>query len=198
MGTGAGTGYPSLMGASETVMQSVEAISERILYWLSLNTQVAERLLQRFAVTVSDLPASTAHHDASTAAYIGIRSKSRSRLEAFSSLARRRSEGWYSKPISGRLEESVGMRSLKIDVGSVNPELAVLRIKIVLLGTKPPIWRRVLVPAEFTLAQLHDVVQAAMGWEDCHLHQFYIGKQRFGVPDPVSYTHLTLPTICSV
>jgi hypothetical protein len=76
------------------------------------------------------------------------------------------------------------MRSLKIDVGSVNPELAVLRIKIVLLGTKPPIWRRVLVPAEFTLAQLHDVVQAAMGWEDCHLHQFYIGKRRFGVPDP--------------
>ena len=76
------------------------------------------------------------------------------------------------------------MRSLKIDVGCVNHQLAVLRIKIVLLGTKPPIWRRVLVPAEFTLAQLHDVVQAAMGWEDCHLHQFYIGKQRFGVPDP--------------
>jgi len=76
------------------------------------------------------------------------------------------------------------MRSLKIDVGSVNPQLAVLRIKIVLLGTKPPIWRRVLVPAEFTLAQLHDVVQTAMGWEDCHLHQFYIGKQKFGVPDP--------------
>jgi Plasmid pRiA4b ORF-3-like protein len=76
------------------------------------------------------------------------------------------------------------MRSLKIGVGSVNPELPVLRIKIVLLGTKPPIWRRVLVPAEFTLAQLHDVVQAAMGWEDCHLYQFYIGKQRFGVPDP--------------
>jgi hypothetical protein len=76
------------------------------------------------------------------------------------------------------------MWSLKIDVGSVNPQLAVLRIKIVLLSTKPPIWRRVLVPAEFTLAQLHDVVQTAMGWEDCHLHQFYIGKQRFGVPDP--------------
>jgi hypothetical protein len=76
------------------------------------------------------------------------------------------------------------MRSLKIDVGSVNPQPAVLRIKIVLLGTKPSIWRRVLVPAEFTLAQLHDVVQAAMGWEDCHLHQFYIDKQRFGVPNP--------------
>src|SRR5260370_8309998 len=76
------------------------------------------------------------------------------------------------------------MRLLKVDVRRFNPGLAVLRSKIVLLGTKPPIWRRVLVPAEFTLAQLHDVVQAAMGWEDCHLHQFYIGKQRFGVPDP--------------
>ena len=89
MGTGAGTGYPSLMGASKTVMQSVEAISERILYWLSLDTQMrvlAERLLQRFAVTVSDLPASTAHHDESTAAYIGIRSKLRSRLRRLSPL----------------------------------------------------------------------------------------------------------------
>jgi len=76
------------------------------------------------------------------------------------------------------------MRSLKVDVGSVNPQLAVLRIKIVLLGTKPSIWRRVLVPVEFTLAQLHDVIQTAMGWEDCHLHQFYIGKHRFGAPDP--------------
>jgi hypothetical protein len=46
MGTGAGTGYPSLMGASQTG----EAVSERILYWLSLDTQLralAERLLQR-------------------------------------------------------------------------------------------------------------------------------------------------------
>jgi len=46
-------------------MQSVETMTERILYWLSLNTQVralAERLLQRFAVTVGDLPASAEHH----------------------------------------------------------------------------------------------------------------------------------------
>jgi len=46
-------------------MQSVEALTERILYWLSLDNRVralAERLLQRFAVTVGDLPASLAHH----------------------------------------------------------------------------------------------------------------------------------------
>lgn len=76
------------------------------------------------------------------------------------------------------------MPSLKTDAGRINPQQAVLRIKIVLLGTKPSIWRRVLVPAEFTLAQLHNVVQTAMGWEDCHLHHFYMGQQRFGIPDP--------------
>src|SRR5207245_7751257 len=48
-------------------MQSVESMTERILYWLSLDMQVralAERLLERFAVTVGDLPASAAHHHA--------------------------------------------------------------------------------------------------------------------------------------
>ena len=76
------------------------------------------------------------------------------------------------------------MSSLMTDAGSISPQQAVLRVKIVLLSTEPPIWRRVLVPAKFSLAQLHNVVQAAMGWEDCHLHQFSIGNQRFGVPDP--------------
>jgi len=40
---------------------------EQILYWLSLDLQaqaLTERLLQRFAVTVGDLPASAAHHHA--------------------------------------------------------------------------------------------------------------------------------------
>ena len=48
-------------------MQSVETMTEQILYWLSLDMQVralAERLLERFAVTVGDLPASAAHHHA--------------------------------------------------------------------------------------------------------------------------------------
>jgi hypothetical protein len=38
-----------------------------------------------------------------------------------------------------------------------------------------PIWRRVIVPTTFTLAQLHAVIQAAMGWCDYHLHHFEIG-----------------------
>ena len=48
------------------MLQSIRT-EEQILYWLSLDLQVralAERLLQRFAVAVGDLPASAAHHHA--------------------------------------------------------------------------------------------------------------------------------------
>jgi hypothetical protein len=35
------------------------------------------------------------------------------------------------------------------------------------------------VNADATLAQLHDVLQVAMGWENCHLHCFRIGNARY-------------------
>jgi len=41
-----------------------------------------------------------------------------------------------------------------------------------------------LVPADVTLAQLHDVLQTTMGWEDDHMHEFAIGQRRIGRPDP--------------
>ena len=39
-------------------------------------------------------------------------------------------------------------------------------------------------PVDLTLEQLHDVLQLAMGWEDCHMHAFRIGQRRFGKPEP--------------
>jgi hypothetical protein len=61
----------------------------------------------------------------------------------------------------------------------------VLQIKVSLLGaSKPPIWRRLLVPASMRLNRLHDVIQAAMGWEDYHLHAFRAGNVDYGPPDP--------------
>ena len=64
----------------------------------------------------------------------------------------------------------------------VPPE--VFQLKVTLLGTMPPIWRRLLVPADLTLAQLHDVLQAAMGRQDCHMHEFSAGRRHFGKPNP--------------
>ena len=40
----------------------------------------------------------------------------------------------------------------------------------------PLIWRRIQVPGELSLAQLHDVIQRSMGWSDSHVHQFLVGK----------------------
>lgn len=57
-------------------------------------------------------------------------------------------------------------------------------IKVTLLDTEPAVWRRVEVPARFTLHKLHAVVQLAMGWENAHLYEFELRKQRFGPPEP--------------
>jgi len=60
----------------------------------------------------------------------------------------------------------------------------IYQIKVTLLGTKPPIWRRLLVPASMTLAKLHDVLQTAMGWAGGHMHEFRTADRHFGIPDP--------------
>lgn len=62
---------------------------------------------------------------------------------------------------------------------------SILQLKISLVGvSKPPVWRRVLVPATMRLDRLHDVIQAAMGWTDTHLHAFEAGGVDYGPPDP--------------
>jgi hypothetical protein len=44
----------------------------------------------------------------------------------------------------------------------------------------PMIGRRLLVPSESTLADLHDVLQSAFGWSDFHLHRFRIHGRDYG------------------
>ena len=47
------------------------------------------------------------------------------------------------------------------------------QFKIKLRGiTKPPVWRRVLVPANFTFSGFHAVIQEAFGWWNEHLYSF--------------------------
>ncbi len=57
------------------------------------------------------------------------------------------------------------------------------QFKITLLDIKPAIWRRIQVP-DCTLADLHEYIQAAFGWENYHLHQFMIDGERYGPPAP--------------
>jgi hypothetical protein len=62
--------------------------------------------------------------------------------------------------------------------------ISTVRLRVTLLDVEPPVWRELLVPGDFTFAQLHRVLQAAMGWEDYHLHEFDVGGIRVGMPSP--------------
>lgn len=50
------------------------------------------------------------------------------------------------------------------------------RVRLDLHGAKPPVWRRLELPGDLTLPRLHDVIQAAMGWYNSHLHRFRTGR----------------------
>lgn len=61
----------------------------------------------------------------------------------------------------------------------------IVQIKIKLLGvSKPPVWRRLQLPADTRLDHLHDIITAAFGWQDYHMHVFTSGPEEFGLPDP--------------
>lgn len=55
------------------------------------------------------------------------------------------------------------------------------QLKVALHGvSKPPVWRRIVVPAALSLGLLHHIIQAAMGWEGSHLHVFSAGGRNYG------------------
>lgn len=45
-----------------------------------------------------------------------------------------------------------------------NHSTTIHQFKITLRGTSPPVWRRIQVPASYTLFQLHRAIVSAMGW----------------------------------
>lgn len=63
------------------------------------------------------------------------------------------------------------------------PKPSVYQLHITLNEVEAPVWRRVLVPSDLKLDQLHLVLNEAMGWTNSHLHQFVFGKRTFADPD---------------
>ena len=59
---------------------------------------------------------------------------------------------------------------------------SVISLKVTLRETKPPIWRRLIVEPTMTLGDLHDAIQAAMGWDGDHLHVFDIKGAQYSDP----------------
>jgi len=61
-------------------------------------------------------------------------------------------------------------------------DVAILRIE--LEDIEPLIWRRVAVHASMNLKGLHSVIQAAMGWLDCHLWEFTANGRKYSLLVP--------------
>jgi len=61
----------------------------------------------------------------------------------------------------------------------------VVALKVTLRDIKPPVWRRLVLPGTMTLAELHEAIQAAMGWHGGHLHAFDIAGRQYGDPRTV-------------
>jgi hypothetical protein len=59
--------------------------------------------------------------------------------------------------------------------------MTVYRLRVVIAGISPLIWRRLEVAAGTTVAGLHAIVQTVFGWSGEHLHRFVIGGTEYGI-----------------
>jgi hypothetical protein len=59
----------------------------------------------------------------------------------------------------------------------------IVTLRITLLRAKPPIWRRLEVPASCNLGELHITLNATMGWLDSHLHMFDVDGREYSISD---------------
>lgn len=65
--------------------------------------------------------------------------------------------------------------------GMAQPGDPVLQLRVTLAGVDgPPVWRQMVIPAGYTLDRVHGVIQAAMGWQNSHLHMFRIAGREYG------------------
>jgi hypothetical protein len=55
------------------------------------------------------------------------------------------------------------------------------QVGVKLSNIEPPIWRTLELAGASTLEDLHFAIQVAMGWQNCHLHQFIIGRVAYGM-----------------
>lgn len=84
------------------------------------------------------------------------------------------------------------IRAIRLPAGPATPTVGprnwldydrrTCRLMVTLDAIQPPIWRKLDVPASVTLAKLHELLQAALGWTNSHLHVFEIADERIAIP----------------
>ena len=57
----------------------------------------------------------------------------------------------------------------------------IFQLHFLLRGINPPVWRRVLIRSDDTIADLHYILQIVFRWTDSHLHRFVIRGKEYGI-----------------
>ena len=57
------------------------------------------------------------------------------------------------------------------------------QVKIMIKNSHPPIWRRCIIPSDFTFSQLSVVLNMIMGWSGSHLSDYEFRKQRISISE---------------
>jgi hypothetical protein len=52
--------------------------------------------------------------------------------------------------------------------------MSTLELRVTLMDLEPPVWRRILVPERISFQELHEIIQAVMGWENYYPYQFHV------------------------
>ena len=60
-------------------------------------------------------------------------------------------------------------------------EPVIYQLRVVLDSMSPLIWRRLLVPGDYSIADLHFILQIAFDWDDWNLHRFFIHGKDYGI-----------------
>jgi hypothetical protein len=101
----------------------------------------------------------------------------------------------YLAHLSGRLVPEIknsvllGTPGAMVGCDMRSKQDTIYEIKVTLRGVRPPIWRRLHIPATYSFWDLHVAIQDAMGWMDSHLHEFRVvpapghPSLSIGIPD---------------
>jgi hypothetical protein len=72
---------------------------------------------------------------------------------------------------------------LGVMLNPFDPEAFIICLDAHITGIEPRITRSLELPVGLNFAQLHEVLQAAFGWTDSHLHHFIVGGLTIGAPE---------------
>ena len=74
---------------------------------------------------------------------------------------------------------ALGKRILNLASAPQQPKIKLptndlVEVKVTLNEVDPPVWRKLIIRADSSLEELHLAIQKSMGWQNCHLYDFFV------------------------